>query len=77
MTDPRRAFFASPGLAASAAVKHLPPGKRNGFYESYKSEIAAYKLDRILQLDMVPPTVERNVGGNLVSVQLWWTERGC
>ena len=71
VTGPRRAFFASPGLAASAIVKDLPPGKRTGFFESYKSEIAAYKLDRLLQLDMVPPTVERRVGSNLVAVQLW------
>ena len=71
VTGPRRAFFASPGLAASAIVKNLPPGKRSNFFESYKSEIAAYKLDRMLQLDMVPPTVERRVGPDLVAVQLW------
>ena len=71
VTGPRRAFFTSPGLAASAIVKNLPPGKRSNYFESYKSEIAAYKLDRMLQLDMVPPTVERQVGPDLVAVQLW------
>jgi hypothetical protein len=71
VTRPRHAFFKPGGPAAGATVKYLPPGKRNGFYESYKSEIAAYKLDRLLQLDMVPPTVEREIDGNLVSVQLW------
>ena len=71
VTGPRRAFFTAPGLAASAIVKNLPPGKQSGYFESYKSEIAAYKLDRMLQLDMVPPTVERQVGTNLVAVQLW------
>jgi hypothetical protein len=71
VTHPRRAYFAPGGLAASAAVKNLPPGRRAGFWESYKSEIAAYELDRLLGLDMVPPTVERRVEGDLVSVQLW------
>ena len=75
MTKPERGFFAPGGLAASAAVKHLPMGQRAGFWEAYKSEIAAYELDRLLGLDMVPPTVERRVGGDLASVQLW--VEGC
>ncbi len=75
VTKPKRAFFARGGLAASAAVKHLPMGQRQGFWEAYKSEIAAYELDRLLGLDMVPVTVERRVGGELASVQLW--VEGC
>jgi hypothetical protein len=75
VTHPRRAHFAPGGLAASAAVKHLQPGMRAGYWESYKSEIAAYELDRLLGLDMVPPTVERRVEGDLASVQLW--VEGC
>ena len=75
VTKPERGFFAPGGLAASAAVKHLPMGQRAGFWEAYKSEIAAYQLDRLLGLDMVPPTVERRVGGDLASVQLW--VEGC
>ena len=75
VTKPERAFFALGGLARSAAVKHLPPGNRSGFWESYKSEVAAYELDRLLGMDMVPPTVERRVGSDLASVQLW--VEGC
>jgi len=71
VTRPQRAFFAEGGLAGSALLKHLPPGRRAGFWESYKSEIAAYRLDRVLGLDMVPPTVERSVEGELGSLQLW------
>ena len=70
-TGARRGFFLPGGLAASAAVKVLPPRWRGAFFESYKSEIAAYELDRILGLDMVPVTVERQVGDHLASVQLW------
>ena len=71
VTHPEHVFFAPGGLAAGAAVKHLPPGVRSGFWESYKSEIAAYEMDRLLGLDMVPVTVERRVGSDLASVQLW------
>src|SRR5262249_15212796 len=71
VTRPRHGLFAPGGLAAGATVKRLPPGRNRGFYESYKSEIAAYKLDRLLQLDMVPPTVERRGGGGLRSGPLW------
>jgi hypothetical protein len=48
---------------------------RQGFWEAYKSEIAAYEMDRLLDLGMVPPTVERRVGSDLASVQLW--VEGC
>jgi hypothetical protein len=72
VTKPKRAFFTPPGgIAGSAALKYLPAGIKSGYWESYKSEIAAYKLDRILGLDMVPPTIERRVGSDLASLQLW------
>ncbi|MBI4521470.1 MAG: hypothetical protein HY701_11580 [Gemmatimonadetes bacterium] len=67
----RRGYFTPGGLAASAAVRNIRPGRRDGFWESYKSEIAAYRLDRLLELDMVPPTVERRYNRESVSVQLW------
>ena len=71
VTKPKRAFFEPGGMAGSAALKYLPAGIKGGFWEAYKSEIAAYKLDRILGLDMVPPTIERRVGSELASLQLW------
>lgn len=71
VTKPRRAFFVQGGIAASAALKHLPRSRKTGYWEAYQSEIAAYKLDRLLGLDMVPPTVERRVSGELSSLQLW------
>jgi hypothetical protein len=71
VTHPERAFFAPGGIVGSAIVKHLPTAVRGGFWESYKSEIAAYELDRVLGLEMVPVTIERRVGSDLASVQLW------
>ena len=67
----KRAYFKPGGLAASGALRRIPPGKYDGFFESYKSEIAAYKLDRVLELNMVPPTVARTYNGENVSLQLW------
>jgi hypothetical protein len=75
VTNPDRAYFATGGVAQSALVKPLAPKRQKGYWESYKSEIAAYELDRLLGLDMVPVTVERRVEGQLASVQLWLN--GC
>src|SRR3954466_5458621 len=80
VTHPRRAYFAPGGLAESAAWKPLRPGYQNGYFESYKSEIAAYELDKLLALGMVPVIVERKIDGNAGALVLWldgvrtWTE---
>lgn len=71
VTHPKRAYFAPGGLAASAAWKPLRPGFQNGYWESYKSEIAAYELDKLLQLGMVPVVVERKIDGLTGALILW------
>jgi hypothetical protein len=71
VTRPRRAFFEPGGLAGSAIVKAINEGPSTAYLDSYKAEIAAYALDRLLDLDMVPPTVERQIKGEPRSVQLW------
>src|SRR5262245_52809179 len=52
VTKPKRVFFASSALIESAAWKPLQPGVHRGFWESYKSEIAAYELDKLLGMHM-------------------------
>jgi hypothetical protein len=42
-----------------------------GFIDSYKNEIAAYELDKLLDLGLVPPTVERRIGRDTGSLQFW------
>ena len=71
VTKPQRAILAPGGPVASVVVKDLPPGRKGGYWESYRSEIAAYELDRILDLNMVPPTVEKRVDGTLMSAQMF------
>jgi hypothetical protein len=46
-------------------------GTELGFRDSYKFNMAAYELAKLLDLDMVPPSVERKVGGNGAAVT-WW-----
>jgi hypothetical protein len=41
------------------------------FRDSWKHEIAAYELDRLLDLRLVPPTVERKLDGRRGSLQAW------
>jgi hypothetical protein len=68
---PRRAYLAPGGLAMSFAWKPIPPGVQNGYFESYKSEIAAYELDKLLGLNMVPVIVERRVNNDLGAAVMW------
>lgn len=71
VTHPKRAFFKPGGLVASAAWKVLPPGRPAGYWESYKSEIAAYELDKLLELKMVPVSVEKRWKGETAAAILW------
>jgi hypothetical protein len=66
-----RCNFRPGGPVARMVWRALPPGVHRGFHESFKTEIAAYELDRLLHLDMVPPTVERQLDGNTGAAQLW------
>lgn len=71
VTKPQRGTFAPGGAAARFAWKALPPQRRGGYPESYKAEVAAYKLDRLLELQMVPPVVERTIDGKVGAAVLW------
>ena len=71
VTRPQRAHLAPGGLAASFAWKPIRPGVQQGYFESYKSEVAAYELDKILQLNMVPVVVERKVDHENGAAVLW------
>jgi len=46
-------------------------GRMRGFIEGWQWEIAAYRLDKLLGLGMVPPTVERRFHGSRGSCQYW------
>ncbi len=68
VTKPQRATLEN---GSRFAWKPLQPGYNKGYMESYKSEIAAYKLDRMLELHMVPPIIERNIQGKNGAAVFW------
>jgi hypothetical protein len=69
------------GVRVHAAFRTVDEGELAGaaarraefalFRDFYGFEVAAYRLDRMLGLGLVPPTVLRVVGGERGSVQLW------
>jgi hypothetical protein len=71
VTKPSRAMLEPGGCARAFAWKPLRPGYYSGYWESYKSEIAAYELDKALELNMVPVAVERKVNGITGAAVLW------
>jgi hypothetical protein len=71
VTKPQKATLAPGGLVGAITWKLLPPGRKQGYWESYKSEIAAYELDKLLGLGMVPPTVEKRYKGDLGAAVMW------
>ncbi len=73
VTHPRRAQLAPGGPVSEIAWKALKPGRYQGYWESYKSEIAAYELDKLLALGMVPPTVEKRIKGEVGAAVMWVT----
>ena len=72
VTDPWVLTLEKDGVTNDAIWKDVA-GRQKGFFESWKWEIAAYRLDKHLGLNMVPPTVERRFKGNRGSCQLWIT----
>jgi hypothetical protein len=71
VTKPRRAFLPAGGPVESVAWKVIPPGIHRGFWDSYKGDIAAYELDKLLDMGLVPPTVERRIEGERGAAVLW------
>ena len=70
VTEPWVLELEKDGIKFRAIWKN-PLGRVKGFLESWKWEIAAYQMDKLLGLNMVPPTVEKRFDGNLGSCQLW------
>jgi hypothetical protein len=70
VTNPWRLTLEKDGVTKRALWKN-PEGRMRGWVENWKWEIAAYRLDKYLGLNMVPPTVERRFQNNRGSCQLW------
>jgi len=68
-------LFLKKGDVESKGVWKNPSGIQGGFLEGWQYEIAAYRIDKLLGLNMVPPTVEREFQGKKGSLQLWVTTK--
>jgi hypothetical protein len=84
ITRPQRATLAFNGVENDALYKTIDVRKQGAttledgtvevdFRDTWETEVAAYRLDRLLELGMVPATVERRIGRDTGSLQ-WWVE---
>ena len=83
ITQPRKATLTDGELSLFAVFKDIdeihPKIKAAdgrmvlNLKDCYKHEIAAYELDKLLELGIVPPTVERKIGRDRGSLQIWIT----
>lgn len=48
-------------------------GTEINFPDTYKFNVAAYRLAKLLGLDMIPPSIERKVAGKSSAVT-WWVD---
>lgn len=77
VTQSKKAYLEHKGLLFKAIFKTEDIIPKNASIEkyrntdSYKYEIAAYRIARHLGLNMIPPTVLRTVNGKKGSLQLW------
>lgn len=81
VTEPRRAVLRDGDRTARALwkthdefepLKTVPPDEKvTRFRDSYRHEVAAYRVSERLGLGLVPATVERTIGTATGSLQMW------
>lgn len=81
VTAPRRATLELDGVTHFAAFKTIDEARSGftqlessgelSFQDSWRTEISAYEVDKIIGLGMVPATVEGNLNGQAGSLQFW------
>ena len=70
VTTPWKLTLQKDGVVRHALWKNVS-GSPRGIVDSWLYEIAAYDLDKLLGLGMVPPTVQKRFRGMAGSCQLW------
>ncbi len=84
VSDPKKLLLAGEGLRINAVFKNIDHQEqkvrdttagKTKFYLNWRDwygyDIAAYRLDRLLDLNRVPPVIERRIKRNTGSVQIW------
>lgn len=72
VTKPYKLTLRKDGVEAAAAWKN-PKGLQQGYLEGWQYEIAAYRLDKLIGLNMIPPAVERDYNGQPGAL-VWWAK---
>ncbi len=70
VTRPKKLRLERDGVVAYGVWKR-PSFSGSGRFDRWEHEVAAYRLDKLLGLDMVPPAVERSYHGYAGSLVLW------
>jgi hypothetical protein len=82
VTLPQRATLEYKGMKHDAAIQTVDISRTEfktalitelNFRDSWRYNVAGYKLAKMLELNMVPPYVERQVGGHDASLS-WWVD---
>lgn len=80
VTTPRRATLESDSLRHDAAIQTAdiqqatyttPKGTELNFRDTWKFNVAGYEVAKLLQMNMVPPYVERRYSGGPAALS-WW-----
>lgn len=70
VTNPWVLSLEKDGITKKAIWKNCE-GRMRGYVENWRWEIAAYRLDKHLGINMIPPTVEKRFREERGSCQLW------
>jgi hypothetical protein len=80
VSDPRKLLLAGDGLRVNAVFKDIDDQQKKvrdqkKFYLHWRDwfgyDIAAYRLDRLLNLNRIPPVIQRTIKHRPGSVQIW------
>src|SRR5512136_1094560 len=71
VTKPWKLTLEKGGVKATGAWKNVDKKLSNGGRDSWKYEIAAYRLDKLIGLNMVPPAVEKKFRNKAGDLSLW------
>lgn len=70
VTKPFKLYLRKGDIESKAVWKN-PSGVQLGYLEGWQYEIAAYRLDKLIGLNMVPPAVEREFQGKPGALVYW------